>query len=143
MPSTKAKTDEPLTSEKVWAMFRETDRRSKETDRLIKETDRLIKENALEFKEIARRFRETDRRFKETDLQLLRDIQHHIKRLEILREYHNNNPNDKRKIRGAIAGAVFYEVVKNAALEAGLYVLQQSGDTMKLKAPDDAKLRQW
>lgn len=73
----------PLTFEKIWQLFmetdrkfketdrefKETDRRFKETDRQFKETDRQFKETALQFKETDRRFKETDRRFKETELQ--------------------------------------------------------------------------
>jgi len=67
------------------------------------------------------------------------DIAHHLKRLEILKES-NNKDNDFKKIRGAIAGAVFKSDVKKSTLEAGLYVLEQSGDTMKIEAPDDQKV---
>ena len=71
---------------------------------------------------------------------VMNDIEHHIKRLEILREF-KSGPNDgKKKIRGALAGAIFPEEVKNAALEAGFYVLMQSGDTMKMSAPDEKKM---
>jgi len=65
----------------------------------------------------------------------IQDIEHHLRRLEILRE-HRNKLNDKRVIKGAIAGAVFGSAEKQAVLEAGLYVLEQSGDTMKLELPD-------
>ena len=71
-----------------------------------------------------------------------KDIEHHIKRLEILREFRNKH-NDPRKILGAIAGAIFYKDVKQAVLEAGLYVLEQSGDTMKIETPEDSVLREW
>lgn len=71
-----------------------------------------------------------------------KDIPHHIKRLEILRE-HRDKRNDKRKIRGAIAGAVFAQEVKKAASEAGLYVIEQSGDTMKFDLPGGFIAREW
>ena len=69
------------------------------------------------------------------------DIEHHIKRLQIIRE--DREPGDQKKILGAIAGAVYPEDVKAAVLEAGMYVLEQSGDTMKIKAPEQNKLRNW
>ena len=71
-----------------------------------------------------------------------KDIERHIKRLEILRE-HRNKHNDTRKIRGAIAGAVFPHDVKNAAIEAGFYVLEQSGDTMKMVTPEGFIPKEW
>ena len=71
-----------------------------------------------------------------------KDIEHHIRRLEILREQ-KDGFGDKRKIRGAMAGAVFPEDVKEAALEAGFYVLVQSGDTMKIDIPQNFVPREW
>ena len=62
------------------------------------------------------------------------DVEHHIRRLELLRE-HKDRRGDRRKIRGAIAGAVFPHDAKEAALGAGLYVIEQSGETMKLSVP--------
>jgi len=56
-----------LTSEDVWAMFAETDRRMKETDRIIKE---LSIEAATQRKETERQMKETDRQMKETDRKL-------------------------------------------------------------------------
>jgi hypothetical protein len=71
-----------------------------------------------------------------------KDVTHHENRLKILRE-HKNRRNDRRKIRGAIAGAVFPEDEKAAALEAGLYVIEQSGDTMKINVPEGFTPRDW
>jgi hypothetical protein len=73
---------------------------------------------------------------------VLKDIEHHARRLEILRE-HRNTRNDGRTIRGAIAGAIFGKLEKKATLEAGMYVLEQSGDTMKLEIPDGFVPRDW
>ena len=70
----------------------------------------------------------------------LKDIEHHIKRLELLCE---RKKFDGRKIRGAIAGAIFGTEVKEATLEAGMYVIEQSGDTMKLEIPDVFVPREW
>jgi hypothetical protein len=71
-----------------------------------------------------------------------KDVAHHENRLKILRE-HKDRRNDRRKIRGAIAAAVFPEEAKAAALEAGLYVIEQSGDTMKINVPEDFTPREW
>jgi hypothetical protein len=70
------------------------------------------------------------------------DIEHHTRRLEILKEY-RRKWNDSRKIYGAIAGAVFGSSEKEAALGAGFYVLGQSGDTMTLEIPEGFAPREW
>jgi len=72
----------------------------------------------------------------------VKHIEQHIKRLEILRE-HRNKLNDKRKVQGAIAGAIFGIEEKKAVIEAGLYVIEQSGDTMKIDVPQDFVPREW
>jgi len=72
----------------------------------------------------------------------VKDVEHHIKRLELLRE-HRRGINDKRTIQGAIAGAIFGSDEKTATLEAGLYVVEQSGDTMKIDVPDGFVPREW
>jgi hypothetical protein len=71
-----------------------------------------------------------------------KDVVHQENRLKILRE-HKDRRNDRRKIRGAIAGAVFPEDAKTAALEAGLYVIEQSGDTMRINVPEGFRPREW
>ena len=70
------------------------------------------------------------------------DVEHHIKRLEILREK-RSQLNDQRKVQGAIAGAIYEDDVKKAVREAGLFVIEQSGDTMKIDMPDDFVPREW
>ena len=70
------------------------------------------------------------------------DIGHHLKRLEILRK-HKDRHNDKRILIGAITGAVFPQQVREAAIEAGLYVLVQSGDTMSIEIPEGFTPREW
>ena len=72
----------------------------------------------------------------------VKDVEHHIKRLEILRDWRHKK-NDHRKIQGAIAGAVFGSVEKKAVIEAGLYVIEQSGDTMEIDIPDGFIPRDW
>ncbi|MDR0386425.1 MAG: hypothetical protein LBH57_00175 [Treponema sp.] len=71
-----------------------------------------------------------------------KDVEHHVRRLELLRE-HKDKRNDRRKIQGAIAGAVFLKETMDAAIEAGLYVIEQSGDTMKLNIPKGFTPREW
>ena len=72
----------------------------------------------------------------------VKHVAEHIKRLEILRE-HRRKTNDQRQVKGAIAGAIFDAEVKKAVIEAGLYVIEQSGDTMKINVPDDFVPRKW
>jgi hypothetical protein len=71
-----------------------------------------------------------------------KDVEHHIKRLEILRD-HRRKTNDMRKIQGGIAGAAFGAMEKKAAVEAGLFVLEQAGDTMKIDVPEGFVPREW
>jgi len=74
---------------------------------------------------------------------VLQDIPHHEKRLEILSKFRNNGELTRKKILGALAGAIFPDKVKAAALEAGFYILEQTGDTMRIKEPEKSKLRVW
>jgi hypothetical protein len=70
------------------------------------------------------------------------DIENFARRLEILRKFKNENQ-DKRRIRGAIAGAVFHDPVKKAVLEAGFYVIEQAGDTVKINVPEGFEPKEW
>jgi hypothetical protein len=72
----------------------------------------------------------------------IKDIEHHIKRLEILRQYRNKH-HDTRIIQGALAGAIFGSAEKQAVIEAGFYVLEQSGDTIKMDIPEGFVPREW
>ena len=44
---------------------------------------------------------------------------------------------------GAIAGAIFGSEEKKATIEAGLYVIEQTGDTMRINVPDGFVPRKW
>ena len=72
----------------------------------------------------------------------LKDVEHHVKRLEILRAFRNKRK-DFRKIYGAIAGVVYGRAEKDAAIEAGFYVLEQTGDTMRMDIPENFVPREW
>jgi hypothetical protein len=69
-----------------------------------------------------------------------KDVKDHISRLEFLRR-HKDKRGDQRAIRGALAGAIMSESVRRAALGAGLYVIEQSGDTVRIEEPQ--QLRSW
>ena len=71
-----------------------------------------------------------------TEIPEVKHIAKHISRLEILRD-HQHKRNNLRQVEGAIAGAIFGVEEKKATIEAGLYVIEQSGDTMKINVPDD------
>ena len=72
----------------------------------------------------------------------VQDIERHIKRIEIFRKY-KNRINDTRKILGAVAGAVFTPDVKEETIKAGMYVAEQSGDTMKISVPKGFVPAEW
>jgi len=61
----------------------------------------------------------------------------------VLRQYRKDKGKPAKRILGAIAGAIFDDDVKKAALEAGFFVIGQSGDTMKIEIPEGFKPREW
>ncbi|MDR1579336.1 MAG: hypothetical protein LBS35_03185 [Synergistaceae bacterium] len=71
-----------------------------------------------------------------------RDVKDHVRRLEILRR-HKDTMGDKRKIYGALAGAIMTDSVRNAALKAGMYAITQTGDTVKIDIPEDFIPKAW
>ncbi|MDR1029722.1 MAG: hypothetical protein LBL76_02500 [Treponema sp.] len=62
------------------------------------------------------------------------DVNDHINRLKLLKKYISDK-GDKREVQGAIAGAIMPMNVKAMALETGLYVIEQSGDTVRIEKP--------
>jgi hypothetical protein len=71
-----------------------------------------------------------------------KDVDEHIHRLEFLRA-HKDKLHDTRKLRGAIAGAIMTESVRNYTLKAGFYVIEQTGDTVKINNPTGFVPREW
>jgi len=71
-----------------------------------------------------------------------KDVEKHLHRLDVLRE-HRHKKNDTRKILGAVAGAIFGEAEKKAVAEAGFYIIEQTGDTMKINVPEGFVPREW
>jgi len=71
-----------------------------------------------------------------------KDIEHHKKRLEILRE-ESDKIGDRRKIRGGMAVAVLNESDRKAILDAGFYLLEPSGDMMKMDLPEGFVPKEW
>jgi len=72
----------------------------------------------------------------------LDDITEHAERLSKMR-VHYSIVGDRRFIRGAIAGAIFHDHLKDIARKAGLYVIVQSGDTVKIDVPDGFQPKDW
>ena len=70
----------------------------------------------------------------------IKDIEHHEKRLAILRSHRQG---DTRAILGAIAGAAYTNDVKKAIANAGFYVLEQAGDTMLIDLPEGFEPKKW
>ncbi|MDR2864702.1 MAG: hypothetical protein LBV68_03720, partial [Spirochaetaceae bacterium] len=69
------------------------------------------------------------------------DIVRHTKRMALLQA---RNMYPGLKLYGAIAAAVIDDETRNYAIGQGFYVLEQSGDTMKILPDDpDFKPRRW
>jgi hypothetical protein len=64
-----------------------------------------------------------------------KDVDRHLQRMEVLRRWADRH-NDKRKFLGAIAGAILPKEVRNYTLKAGFYVIEQTGDTVKIDIPE-------
>ncbi|MDR0760539.1 MAG: hypothetical protein LBF74_10600 [Treponema sp.] len=70
------------------------------------------------------------------------DVRDHAARMEKLRCYADEHQ-DKRKLLGAVAGAIASEEVKAFAVKYGFFVLEQSGDTVRISVPEGFKPREW
>jgi len=71
-----------------------------------------------------------------------KDIARQKEKIETLRKFLHGN-NDRRRILGAMAGAVFGTEQRQEALRSGLYVMVQTGDTMRMEIPEDFKPWEW
>ena len=68
------------------------------------------------------------------------DVREHIDRLQKYRRYGG----DKRRIMGAVAGAVASKEVINFAHKQGLYVIVQSGDAVEIvPTPAEFSAKEW
>ena len=70
------------------------------------------------------------------------DVEKHIRRMEILKRAADRR-SDKRKYRGAIAGAIMNQAVREDIIRNGFYLIEQSGDTVKLTIPNGFAPREW
>jgi predicted AAA+ superfamily ATPase len=70
------------------------------------------------------------------------DVDDHLQRMEILRR-HADGKQDKRRYQGAIAGAVMSDEVRRYIEKKGLYVIEQTGDTVRISIPPGFKAHEW
>jgi hypothetical protein len=64
----------------------------------------------------------------------IKDVDQHLKHMNLL----HNNPNNLlrgKKLYGAMAGAKMTERSRNYAMKRGFFVLEASGDTVKIAMP--------
>ena len=71
-----------------------------------------------------------------------KDVDEHIDRMNLLRRRADARQ-DKRKFYGSIAGAIINNEVRNYILKSGFYVIEQTGDTVKINTPKGFKPREW
>jgi hypothetical protein len=105
-----------LTFEKVWAGLMELREEQQKTERVI----------AVEVK----------------SKPLEKDIDEHVGRTEVLRGSADKR-HDQRILRGAIAGAIMSKAVRDYVLKTGLYVIEQSGDSVSIDIPEGFMARDW
>ena len=71
------------------------------------------------------------------------DINGHIKRMNKLRSYADGK-NDRRTYYGAVGGMIFDENVRDYTLKSGFYVIEPSGNTFDIAAPEgSSQPRAW
>jgi hypothetical protein len=70
------------------------------------------------------------------------DVRDHLARMEKLRGYADAHQ-DRRKLLGAVAGAIAPEEVKAFAVKSGFFVLEQTGDTIRIAVPEGFTPREW
>jgi uncharacterized protein YoxC len=73
---------------------------------------------------------------------LASDVRDHVERMNILREYADEH-DDKRVWLGAVGGALLATEARKAALKAGFFLIEQSGDTVKISVPQGFKPKEW
>jgi hypothetical protein len=71
-----------------------------------------------------------------------KDVDDHVRRMGILRR-HADEKGDRRKYQGAIAAAVMGEAVRRYVQKKGFYVIEQTGDTVRIHIPKSFKARNW
>ena len=70
------------------------------------------------------------------------DVRNHLKRMETLRRYADEHQ-DKRKLLGAVAGAITTKEATDLAIRNDFFVLEQSGETIRINVPEGFKPKEW
>jgi hypothetical protein len=70
-----------------------------------------------------------------------KDVDNHIKRMERIR-IHASEKGDSRELFGAMAGAIVTESTRNYALSKGLFLIEPSGEDVKISKPK-VEPRRW
>jgi hypothetical protein len=73
---------------------------------------------------------------------LKKDVDDHLKRMGLLKGYGNGH-GDTRKLLGAVAGGIVRKDARDYAIKNGFYVIEQSGDTVKIEMPEGFKPKTW
>jgi hypothetical protein len=63
------------------------------------------------------------------------DVKDHLKRLKKMRTFAPGQIWEHKKLLGAVAGAIVNKNVRDFALKEGLFVVSQSGENLKVEAP--------
>jgi hypothetical protein len=132
-----------LTFEDVWAMFQETAKRQEETDRQIRETHKQIGELGNKFGAVVEhmmipnlkeKFNALGYEFGKVSTNVIIETKEEgtIAEIDIFLE--NGDC--------AMAGAIFSDNAKKYALKQGLYIIEQSGDTVRIIEPSGGNLKE-
>jgi len=70
------------------------------------------------------------------------DVDKHAKRMEVLR-HSATQRGDTRKYQGAVAGAIMSQSLRDYILKKGFYLIEQTGDTVRICIPEGFKIREW
>ena len=73
---------------------------------------------------------------------LQKDVDRHIQRMAVLRRSADRK-NDKRKLYGAMAGAIMTSEVKTYVQKAGFYTIVPNGETVTIDIPQGFTPRSW
>jgi hypothetical protein len=71
-----------------------------------------------------------------------RDVEEHVRRMEILRAYLDER-DDRRKLLGTVAAVVVSDDLRKYVPEKGFYLIEPSGDTVKITTPEGFTPRMW
>ncbi|MDR3283869.1 MAG: hypothetical protein LBS97_01675 [Treponema sp.] len=73
---------------------------------------------------------------------LKKDVDDHLERMDILHGYGKEH-GDTRKLLGAVAGGIARKDARDYAIQKGFFVIEQSGDTLKIDMPKGFKPKTW